>query len=142
MAGRRTVLSSEVHDITSVHELEELRGADDRVRHGTGLEDVLLQHLGAVVHQVRHQVGADNREDHRVADADGLGGRQQVVHRRLEERGRGLIEGRRVRQVDDDIGSRQRLVQTLPAQQVKSGGRRVWHRLVPARLQDLHHLRS
>jgi hypothetical protein len=63
-------------------------------------------------------------------------------HGVLEERGRSVVEGLRVRQVDDGAGSCQRLGQALPAEQVHAGGRRVRHRLVPARVQDLDYARS
>ena len=106
-----------------IDELEELGGPDDRVRHGTGLEDVLLQHLGAVVDQARHTVGAHDREDDCVADPGSARGRDQVIHALLEERGRGVVEGRRVGQVDHDVGPAQRLGQALPGEQVQAGVR-------------------
>ncbi|BBJ44141.1 hypothetical protein SSPO_068590 [Streptomyces antimycoticus] len=77
-----------------------------------------------------------------MADAAPLGRGQQVVHRGLEEGRGGFVEGRRVGQVDDDIGSRHRLVQPLAGDDVDSGGLRVRHRLVPGGVQVLDDLRS
>jgi hypothetical protein len=76
-----------------------------------------------------------------VADAGGGGGRHEIVRGRLEERERGIVERRRVSDVDNDVRAFQRLGQAPPAEQVHTGGERVRHRLVPARIEDLDYLR-
>ncbi len=72
----------------------ELRGADDGVGHGVGLEDVLLERLGPVVIQFGHLVDPDDRQDDEVPDIRLPGGGDEVVHRGPEEGRRGVVERR------------------------------------------------
>ena len=76
-----------------------------------------------------------------MADATLPARGQKVVHRGLEEGRGGFVEGRGVRQVDDDVGPRHRLVQSLAADDVDAGGLRVRYRLVPGGVQILDDLR-
>lgn len=87
-------------------ELHELRGADDGVRHRAGLEDILLNHLGAVVVQFGQLVHADDRENDEVSDTAFPPRGEEGVHRGPEEGRRGFVGGRGIRRGDDDIGAR------------------------------------
>jgi hypothetical protein len=84
-------------------------------------EQVLLQGRGPVINQLGHLVHADDREDHLMPDTGTFPRGQQVVHGGAEEAQGRLVECRRVRHVDHDLGAFQRLVQTLARDQVETG---------------------
>jgi hypothetical protein len=112
--------------------------AHDGVPDRTGLEDVFLEHLGPVVVQLGHLVHADDREDDDMSDAALLGCGEEVIHRRLEDGGRGVVEGRGVRQVDDDVGARHGFFDNPAAHEVHARGQGVRDGLVAGRVEDLH----
>ena len=101
--GSRTVSPSVADSSDAADELEELRGADDRVRNLRGLDEVFLGQLRAEVAAREHAVGADDREGHMMADAGGRFGGVDVSAGRFEEVQNGLVfERRRVGDVDDN----------------------------------------
>ena len=69
----------------AAHELEELRGADDRVRNRGSLDQIFLSHLRAEVTAREQAVGADNRQRHMMADVRGGFRSQEVGTRRFEK---------------------------------------------------------
>ena len=77
-----------------------------------------------------------------MTDSGRVGGHEQIVRGLLEEPGRGVVEGRRVRQVDDNVRPIQRFRQAPPAQEVQTRVRRLRHGFVAARVQDADYLRS
>jgi len=77
-----------------------------------------------------------------VPDAGALSCGQQVGHAGAEEFQGGLVECRRVRQVDHDVGALQRLVQAISGDHVDAGRRCRGLGLVSGCGQLLHHLRA
>ena len=70
-------------------------------------------------------------------------GRQQVARRRLEELHHGgVLEGWRVRHVDDDVGAGQRFGEPLARDGVDAGSRRGRHHLVALCAERRHDLRA
>jgi hypothetical protein len=63
----------------ATHELEELRGADNRIRNRGSLDQIFLGHLCAEVTAGEQAVGADNRQRHMMADARGGFRREQIA---------------------------------------------------------------
>ncbi|MNQ97471.1 hypothetical protein D3C85_1131250 [compost metagenome] len=68
------------------HELEELGGPQDAVRHARRLDQLFLGHLGPEVTAVEHPFGAHDRQRHVVLDPGSLLGRKQVAPGGLEKR--------------------------------------------------------
>jgi hypothetical protein len=96
------------------HEREELGRAQDGVGDRRGLDQVFLRQLGAEIAAGLQALCPDHRQGDVVGDAGGLFRGQQVAARGLEEVQRGgVLERRRVGDVDDDLGAGQRLGQTL-----------------------------
>ena len=99
----------------AAHELEELRGADDRVRNRGRLDQIFLGHLRAEVTAGEQAVGADDRQRHVMSDARGGFRGQEVATRRFEKLQNGLVLPRgRVRHIDDDLSAGQRLASPSP----------------------------
>ena len=72
-----------------------------------------------------NSIGAHHRERDMVTNPGILLGREQVRGRRAEELHRGIVERRRVRDVDDHLSARKNLGQTLTGDRVHAGrGRR------------------
>jgi hypothetical protein len=67
-------------------------------------------------------VHADDREDHLVPHTGALSRGQQIGHGGAEEVQRRLVECRRVRHVDHDLGVLQCPVKALSRDQVNAGG--------------------
>jgi hypothetical protein len=100
-------------------ELEELRCAEDRVRDRPRLDQLLLGDLRAEVAAVRKPVGADNRQRNVMSHPGSLLCGEQIARRPLEElQHRRVFPGGRVRDVDDDLGARQRLGESLASEAV------------------------
>ena len=102
-----------------LHELEELRGANDRVRNRGPVDQLLLGDLRPQVAAVGDAVGPDHREGDEVPNA-GLGrGREQVGGGGREElHHRVVLEGRRVRDVDQRLGALEHLGEPLAGERV------------------------
>src|SRR5262245_8048351 len=103
----------------SAHEFEELRGPEDRVRNPRRLDQVLLGHLCAEVAALLQSISADDRQrDMKPYSSCHLGG-QEIAPGCLEELHDGRVfEGRRVRDVYDDLSVGESLRQSLPGQGV------------------------
>src|SRR4029077_17522006 len=98
----------------ATHELEELRGADDRVRNRGSLDQIFLSHLRAEVTGREQAVGADNRQRHMMAEASGGFRGQEVATRRFEKRQDCLVlPGGCIRDIDNDLRADERLRQSL-----------------------------
>lgn len=86
------------------HEFEELCGAYDRVREAGAFDELFLREFGPHVGAVGYSLGADDGKRNVVPDACMYFCSQQVSAGGLEElQRRGVVEGRRVGQVDDDL---------------------------------------
>ena len=117
-------------------ELEELRGAQDRVRDVPRLDLGLLGDLGAQVPAVGQELGPDDADREVVTDARGALGREEVARRGGEERqDRVVLPGRRVGDVDDDVGARHHVGEAVAADGVHARRGRRRHRVVPLRGQ-------
>ena len=111
---RRTVSPVGARLDDAADELEELGRAEDRVGNAGGLDQVLLGQLGAEVAALRQAVGADDRQRDVMPHAGGRFRGEQVAAGGLEElQDRLVLERRRVRHVDDDLGAGERLGQPL-----------------------------
>ena len=98
----------------AAHELEELRGAHDRVRNRGRLDQIFLSQLRAEVTAREQAVGADDRQRHMMADARGGFRGQEVATRGLEKRQDGVVLPRgRIRDIDDHLSAGKRLRQSL-----------------------------
>jgi hypothetical protein len=112
-------------------ELEELGGAQDRVGNLRGPDQVLLRQLGAEVTAFRKPVSADNGQRDMMPHVAGGFGSEQVTARRLEEfQNRTVLEGGRVGDIDDNFGTRQRLVEALARDRVDARTGSGWNRFV------------
>ncbi len=77
-----------------------------------------------------------------VTDTGGGLGGQQIRGRGAEElHGRPVVEGRRVRHVDDGVGAGQHLGEALAGEGVHPGGRRGGNGVVAVLGHPTHHLR-
>ena len=105
-------------------ELEELRRMHDRVGDRAGADERLLGQLGVEVTALGGEpIGADHRQRDMVADARVGFGREQVGGRGVEELPCRIVEGRRVRDVDDYLRALDRLGQSLTGERVDAGRR-------------------
>jgi hypothetical protein len=119
-------------------ELEELGGAQDRVRNRARLDLRLLRDLGSQVAAVGRAVGADDAHREVVAHAGLALGRQLVACRGGEElQHRVVLPCGRVGGVDDGIRARQRVRQARAGDDVDAGGRRGRHGLMAPLAQPL-----
>ena len=124
-------------------ELEELRRLQDRVGDGRRLDEVLLRSLGPHVPAFDETLRADDRQRDVMLHARRLLGREQIAAGGDEEVHRGLVVERRgVRDVDHDLGARERLRQALAGERVDARLRRGGDNLVSAPAQQIDKLRS
>src|SRR3546814_7906390 len=85
--------------------LEELCRAEDLIGDAGGLGQLLLGHLRPKVAALEKALRADDRESHMMPHAGGRLRREKVAAGRLEELHDGVVlEGGRVRHVNDDLG--------------------------------------
>src|SRR5438874_2355064 len=123
-------------------ELEELRRADDGVRDRPCLHGFLLSHLRAEVAAVRETVGPDDGQRDMVAHAGAGFRREDVARRGLEElHHRRVVPHGRVRHVDDNLGSRERVGEPFARDRVDTRIRRRRERFVTRLVEDLDELR-
>jgi hypothetical protein len=100
-------------------ELEELGGVYQRIGLAGIRDQLLLGKLGAEIAAILQPIGADNRERNMMPDTRRLLGSSDIAARGLEEIHRRLIvEGRRVRDVDDDFGAFERPVEAFAGKRV------------------------
>ena len=107
-------------------ELEELRRAQNRVRHRRRLDQILLGHLGAKVAAFLKAFRADHGQRHVMAHPSHGFRVEQIASGCLKEpHDRVVLERRRVCDIDDDLGAGQCFCKTLAGQCVDSrvGGR-------------------
>src|SRR5262249_430057 len=103
----------------ATHELEELRGADDRVRNRGSLDQIFLSHLRAEVTAGEQAVGPDDRQRQMMANARSGFRNQKVAPRRFEKRQDCLVLPRgRIRDIDDHLSAGERLRQSLTSDRV------------------------
>ena len=129
--ARRTAVAVDARVGDASDELEELRCAEDRVRDGARLHRLLLRELRTEIAAIRESVGADDRQRDVVPHAGGRFRGQDVPRRGLEEvQHRRVVPDGRVRHVDDDLGTLERVGQPLARERVDAGVRRRRERLV------------
>ena len=115
---------------------------DDRVGDWPGTDELFLSEFRLEVAALSGQVfGADDRERDEVVDSGLLRGSEQIGGRRVEElHRRTVLEGRRVRDVDDDGGALENLGQTFTRENVHTGRRRRGDGVMAAFSQGMQHL--
>src|SRR6202022_2078189 len=112
-------------------ELEELGGAQDRVRNPRGPDQVLLRQLGAEVSVFRKAIGPDHGQRNMVPHFGGGLGSENIAARRFEEcQNRAVLEGRRIRDIDDNFGTRKDLVEALARDRVDARTASRWNHFV------------
>ncbi len=87
-------------------------------------------------------IGAHHRQRDVVTDPGIFLGREQVRGRRAEELDRRVVERWRVRHVDDHLGARENLGQSLARERVHTGRRRRGDGVVTVFGQGVHQLRA
>src|SRR5262245_27159363 len=113
-------------------ELEELRGAEDRVGNLGGLDQTFLGDLRPHVAAVRKAVGPHYRQRDVVLHAGGRFRGEDVAGGFLEElQNRLVLERGRVRHVDGDVSAGERFGQPLACEGVDARRGRSRHGLVP-----------
>jgi hypothetical protein len=124
-----------------VDELEELRRMHDRVGNRTGADESFLGQLGVEVSALRSEpIGAHHRQRDMVADACVGFSLEQVSGRGMEELLRSIIEGRRVRDVDDHFGAFDGLGEAFTGNCVDAGRRGGGDGVMTVFGQAVHHL--
>src|SRR5205807_3120489 len=115
----------------ALEELEELRGADDRVRDRRVSDQPLLGDLRAEVAAVGHPVAADDRQRDVMTYTRYRFGGKEIGRRRLEELQHSRVfERRGVRHVDDDVGTVEGGGHALAGERVDARVRRCRHGLM------------
>src|SRR3546814_7470155 len=98
--------------------------AEDRIGDAGGLDQLLLGHLRPKVAALEKALRADDRESHMMPHAGGRLRREKVAAGRFEELHDGVVlEGGRVRHVNEDLGVHQGLGQPLAGDGVDPRGR-------------------
>jgi hypothetical protein len=124
-------------------ELHELRRVEQRIGDRRALDERLLRQLGAKIAAVLKMLGADDRKGNVQLHSCSLLGFDQIFSRGLEEiHGRLVLEGRRVRHIDDDLRTFERFGKTFASDCVDAGIGRRCKSLMPELRQLAHDLRS
>src|SRR5262249_24130933 len=124
-------------------ELHELRRAEQRIGDRRVLDECFLRQLGAKIAAVLKMLGADDRKGNVLLHSCSLLGFDQILSRGLEEiHGRLVLEGRRVRQIDDDLRTFERFGKALACDCVDAGIGRCCESLMPKLRQLAHDLRT
>ena len=135
----RITFSRRLGDATK--KLHELRRVEQRIGDRRALDERLLRQLGAKIAAFLKLLGADDRKGNVQLHSRGLLGFDQIFSRGLEEiHGRPVLEGRRVRHIDDDLRAFERISKTFASDCIDAGIGRRCKSLMPELCQLAHDL--
>lgn len=98
----------------AAQKFHELGRVDDRVGNAAVADQLFLGLLGEEIRADRHFFGTDDRQRDVMADARGLFRRSEILTGGREEIDRRFVEGRRVGEIDNDLGAGERFGKPSP----------------------------